>query len=166
MSFLYPADDDPKRTARRPMLAFILVTLAVGAAGSVFSEPAIRDWYAGLVHPLLTPPNWVFAPVWTTLYVVMAVAAWRVWRVAGTRSLEMIIYAVQLMLNFAWSWIFFGLRRIGLALAEILVLDLCILITAILFFRRDRLAGLLFLPYLGWTLYASFLARSLFVLNP
>jgi len=166
LSFLYSTDDDPRRAARRPMLAFILVTLAVGAGASVFSEPAIRTWYAGLAQPSFTPPNWVFAPVWTALYVVMAVAAWRVWRTTGTRSIEMLAYAIQLVFNFGWSWIFFGLHRIGLALAEILILDLGILLTAMLFFRRDRLAGLLFLPYLGWTLYASLLTRGLLLLNP
>ena len=81
MSFLDSADDDPKRAARRPLLFFVLVTLAVGAAASVFTEPNIPGWYAGLAHPTFAPPNWVFAPVWTTLYVLMAVAAWRVWRV-------------------------------------------------------------------------------------
>jgi tryptophan-rich sensory protein len=166
MSFLYPAKDDPKRAARRPMLAFILVTLAVGAAASIFSKPAIPTWYAGLVHPLLTPPNWLFAPAWTALYVLMALAAWRVWRVAGTVSREILAYAIQLALNFGWCWIFFGLQRIGPALVEILVLDLAILVTTILFFRRDRLAGLLFLPYLGWTLYTSLLNYDLARLNP
>jgi tryptophan-rich sensory protein len=166
MSFLYPSDDDPRRAQRRPLLVFVLVTSAVGAGASVFTGPQIATWYAGLVQPSFAPPSWVFAPVWTTLYVVMAVAAWRVWRVAGTRSMEMIFYAAQQILNFGWSWIFFSLHRIGLALAEILLLDLAILITAILFFRRDRLAGLLFLPYLGGTLFASLLTRDLWILNP
>jgi benzodiazapine receptor len=166
LSLFYSPDDDPKRAARRPLLAFILVTLVVGAGASVFTGPSIPTWYAGLVHPGITPPNWVFAPVWTTLYVVMAVAAWRVWRTAGTRSPEMLAYAIQLALNFGWSWIFFSLHRIGLALAEIIALDLTILITTGLFFRRDRLAGLLFLPYLGWTLFASLLTYNFSLLNP
>jgi translocator protein len=166
MSLLYPADDDPKRARQRPMLAFVLVTLFVGAGGSVFSEPALPTWYAAQVHPAITPPNWVFAPVWTTLYVVMAMAACRVWRVTGTRSLEMFAYALQLILNFGWSWIFFSLHRTLLALAEIIILDLAILITTILFFRRDRLAGLMFLPYLGWTLFASALTHAIWLLNP
>ena len=80
MSFLDSADDDPKRANRRPLLFFVLVTSAVGASASVFTEPNIAGWYAGLVHPSFAPPNWVFAPVWTTLYVLMGVAAWRVWR--------------------------------------------------------------------------------------
>ena len=101
--------------------------------------------------PSFAPPNWLFAPVWTTLYVLMAVAAWRVWRIAGTKSPEMAAYAVQLVFNFAWSAIFFAAHQIGLALVEICVLLVLILATTILFWRRDRLAGLLFLPYLAWT---------------
>ena len=73
---------DDEKKARRPLLAFLLVTLAVGALGSVVTTPAIPGWYAGLNHPAIAPPNWVFAPVWTTLYVMMAVAAWRAWKVA------------------------------------------------------------------------------------
>jgi tryptophan-rich sensory protein len=166
MSLLYPTDEDPKRAARRPMLAFILVALAVGAAGSVFSDPALRDWYVTLAHPAFSPPNWMFAWVWTALYIVMAVAAWRVWRVTGIRSPEMASYAVQLALNLGWSWLFFGLHRTGAAFAEILLLDATILVTTLLFFRRERLAGLLFLPYLGWSFFVSFLAYGLWRLNP
>ena len=85
MSFLDSAED-PKRAQRRPLLFFLLATLAVGALASVFTDPSIPTWYAGLIHPAFAPPNWLFAPVWTTLYVVMAVAAWRVWRVTGTQE--------------------------------------------------------------------------------
>jgi len=165
MSFL-DSSEDPKRAQRRPLLFFILATLIVGAAGSVVTEPNIATWYAGLVHPSFAPPNWLFAPVWTTLYVVMAVAAWRVWRLAGTRSPEMIAYAMQLIFNFAWSAIFFAAHQIGLALVEIGLLLALILATTILFWRRDRLAGLLFLPYLAWTIFAAFLNHAFWALNP
>lgn len=165
MSFLDSADDDPKRAARRSLLAFILGTLIIGAGASVFTEPSIPTWYAGLVHPAIAPPNWVFAPVWTTLYVLMAVAAWRVWRIAGTRSKEMLAYGVQLALNFAWSAIFFAAHQIGLAMIEVIVLLLAILVTTGLFFRRDLLAGLLLLPYLGWSSFAAFLTHAFWVLN-
>ena len=166
MSFLHSADDDPKRANRRPLLFFVLVTSAVGAAASVFTEPNIAGWYAGLVHPSFAPPNWVFAPVWATLYVVMAVAAWRVWRVAGTKSLEISIYILQLIFNFAWSAIFFAAHRIELAFAEICILVALVLTTTILFWKRDRLAGWLFLPYLGWTSFAAFLTYAFWTLNP
>ena len=166
MSFLDSADDDPKRAARRPLLFFLLITLAVGAAASLFTEPSIPTWYARLAHPSFAPPNWLFAPVWTALYGLMALAAWRVWRLTGTRSLEMGAYAAQLIFNFAWSGIFFGAHQIELALADIGLLLLLILATTILFWRRDRIAGLLFLPYLLWTGFAAALNEAFWALNP
>jgi translocator protein len=162
MSFLYPTGD-PKQ--HRPLYCFLLATLGVGALASLFTTSQIPTWYAGLNHPAIAPPNWVFAPVWTTLYVLMAVAAWRVWKQTGLRSAEMAAFAVQLALNFAWSAVFFGLHRIGAALIEIAVLDLATLITAILFFRRDPWAGLLFAPYMAWLLFATLLTRAFWVLN-
>jgi translocator protein len=165
MSYLDSAED-PKRAQRRPMFVFILVTLVVGAFASVFTEPNIASWYAGLVHPSFAPPNWLFAPVWTTLYVLMAIAAWRVWRVAGTKSLEMGAYVLQLIFNFAWSAIFFAAHQIGLAFVEICVLLALILATTLLFGRQDRLAGWLFLPYLAWTAFAAALNYAFWSLNP
>jgi benzodiazapine receptor len=166
MSFLYSTDEDPNRAARRPLLAFLIATLAVGAFASAFTEPSIPTWYAGLLRPSFAPPNWLFAPVWTTLYAVMAVAAWRVWRVVGLKSLEIGAYAAQLIFNFVWSAIFFAAHRIGLALADMGLLFLLVLVTTILFWRRDRIAGLLFLPYLAWTGFAAALNQAFWVLNP
>ena len=156
----------PDRTSRRPLLIFILATVAVGTLGSLFTQPNIPTWYAQLNHPSIAPPNWVFGPVWTTLYVLMAVAAWRVWRITGLKSVEILAWGVQLALNFAWSAIFFSLHRIDLALGEILVLDLAIIITALLFWRRDSIAGMLLLPYLAWTSFAALLTYRFWQLNP
>ena len=164
MSFLY-SSRDPKGAERRPLYAFLILTLAVGAAGSLFTQPSIPTWYAGLNKPAIAPPNWVFAPVWTTLYIMMAFAAWRTWRKTGLKSVEMAAFGVQLTLNLAWSAIFFGLHNIGAALIEILVLDAAILACAILFFRRDPVAGLLMFPYLGWTLFATLLTSQFRQLN-
>jgi len=150
---------------RRPLLFFILATVAVGAAGSFITQPNIPTWYAHLNHPSITPPNWVFAPVWTTLYVLMAVAAWRVWRITGLKSVELLAWGLQLGLNLAWSAIFFGLHRIGAALAEILLLDLAILYTMLLFWRRDAIAGALLLPILAWTSFATLLTYRFWQLN-
>jgi tryptophan-rich sensory protein len=163
---LLDSGEDPKLATRRPMLIFIVVTLAVGALGTVFTEPNIRGWYAGLLHPSFAPPNWVFAPVWTTLYVLMAVAAWRAWRVSGLKSPALIAYAIQLVLNLGWSAVFFGLHQIGLALIEIALLGLAILVTTILFAKADRLAAILMLPYLAWTGFAAVLNYGFFTLNP
>ena len=165
MSFLDFPDDDPKRANRRPLLAFILVTLVVGALGSIVTEPNIAKWYAGLLHPSFAPPNWLFAPVWTTLYILMAAAAWRAWRVTGLNSPAILAYGVQLALNLAWSFIFFGLHQISAALAEIGVLVLAILATMILFWRADRLAGIMMFPYLAWTCFASALTYGFWTLN-
>ena len=144
---------------------FVLATLGVGASASLFTEPNIPTWYAGLNHPAIAPPNWVFAPVWTLLYVLMGIAAWRVWRITTLKSKEMIAFAVQLALNFAWSALFFAAHRIGAAAAEAVILWLSILVTALLFWRRDRMAGLLLLPYLAWAGFAAVLTRAFWHLN-
>jgi tryptophan-rich sensory protein len=151
--------------SQRPLLLFILVTVAVGALASLVTESHISTWYARLNHPSITPPNWVFAPVWTTLYVLMAFAAWRVWRITGLKSVEMLAWGLQLALNFAWSMIFFALHKIGAALVEILLLDLAILYTLLLFWRRDTLAGALMLPYFTWTGFATLLTWRFWELN-
>ena len=164
MTFLDSAQD-PKKAERRPLYFFLLATLGVGATASLFTTPEIPTWYAALNHPSFTPPNWLFAPVWTTLYIAMAFAAWRVWKKTGLRSPEMAAFGIQLALNFAWSVLFFGLHQIGAALVEIVVLDVAVLATLVLFFRRDRPAGLLLAPYLAWILFATFLTRTFGQLN-
>jgi translocator protein len=162
MSFLYPTGDPKKH---RPLYCFLLATLGVGALASLFTTSQIPTWYAALNHPAIAPPNWVFAPVWTAFYIAMAFAAWRVWKQTGLRSIEMAVFTVQLALNFAWSAVFFGLHRIGGALVEIAALDLMVLATTILFLRRDRMAGLLFAPYLAWLLFATLLTWAFWRLN-
>jgi len=162
MGLFYSDSEDGKR---RPLLAFLLLTLAVGALGSVATEPSIPTWYAGLIKPGFNPPNWLFAPVWTALYVVMAVAAWRVWRLAGLKSPEIAAFGLQLAFNCAWSFVFFHFHLIGPAAVELAVLLALILATLILFWRRDRLAGLLLLPYLAWTGFALALNLAIWRLN-
>jgi tryptophan-rich sensory protein len=165
MSFLDFPDEDPKKRERRPLLFFVAGTLMVGALGSVITTPSIPTWYAALAHPAIAPPNWLFAPVWTTLYVLMGVAAWRAWKVCGLNSTAMTLYAIQLALNLGWSAIFFGLHQIGAALAEIVVLWLAILATLIFFWRADRIAGALLVPYLAWTGFAAVLNEAFLKLN-
>lgn len=161
----WDSDDDPKRAERRPLYLFLIATLATGAVASLFTAPAIPTWYTSLNRPAFAPPNWLLAPVWTALYILMAFAAWRVWKKTGLRSAEMAVFALQLALNLGWSVLFFGLHQIGAALMEIAVLDVAILATLILFFRRDRPAGLLLLPYLAWTLFATVLTGTFGQLN-
>jgi tryptophan-rich sensory protein len=154
-----------EQTNRRVPYAFLIGTLVVGATASVFTEPSITGWYAALTKPSFNPPNWVFAPVWTALYVAMAVAAWRAWRVAGIMSVALMLYLLQLTLNFAWSLIFFAQHLIEIALIDVAVLWIAILATTIAFFRADRIAGLLMLPYLAWVSFASALNYEIWRLN-
>ena len=136
----------------------------MGIFGSLFTP---GEWYAALEKPAWNPPDWVFAPIWTTLYLLMAIAGWRVWRTArfqaGQKALG--VFAVQLGLNVTWSFLFFGLHRIDLALFEIVVLLVVIVANAIMFARIDRLAGALFVPYVLWVAYATQLNASLWFLN-
>ena len=164
MNFAQDAQD-PKKARRRPLCYFLILTLGVGAVSSLFTTQQIPGWYSQLLRPTFAPPDWVFAPVWTLLYILMAIAGWRVWEKTGLKSLAMASFALQLALNFAWCVLFFAMHQIGIALVEILVLDLAILATALLFFRHDRAAGLLFLPYLAWTVFASLLTRAIWRLN-
>lgn len=124
--------------------------------GGLFTGPAIPTWYASLNKPWWTPPNWLFGPVWTLLYVSMAVAAWLVWRRRGVGGAapQLGLFAAQLALNALWSLLFFGLRDPGLAFAEILLLWLAILATALSFRRVSRPAAMLMAPYLLWVTYA------------
>lgn len=158
-------DRDAQPGKNRPLMAFLIIALLVGAAGSLFSEPNIETWYAGLVKPVFNPPNWVFAPVWTALYILMAVAAWRVWRITGTKAPEMWAWMIQLTLNFFWSAIFFGTHQLLVALLELAALWLAVAVTLVMFFRKDRIAGLLLLPYLAWVSFAFSLNWALWRLN-
>lgn len=150
------------------LVLFVALCLGVGAAGSAFTQTSVDGWYAWLAKPSFNPPNEVFAPVWTTLYVMMAVAAWRVWRSSDsdTRRGPLMLFALQLLLNLGWSIVFFGLQKIGAAVATIFVLDVGVIVTMLAFRAIDRIAGLLMVPYLAWVAFASVLNIALWRLNP
>lgn len=148
------------------LVGFLALTLGVGILAGLVTEPNVATWYPALTKPSFNPPNWVFAPVWTLLYALMAIAGWRVWRVTDFGGRPMLYWAAQLALNFAWSFIFFGAHQILAALIEIAVLWLMVLVTAIAFFRVDRLAGWLFVPYLAWVSFATALNAAIHHLNP
>jgi tryptophan-rich sensory protein len=144
------------------------LALLVGALGGLATASSVETWYAGLRKAALTPPNALFGPVWTTLYVLMALAAWRVWRAAapsGGRGRALGLYAAQLALNLGWSVLFFGLRRPDLALAELIVLLAAVLAAALAFWRIDRPAGLMMAPYAAWTAFAGYLNFEVWRLN-
>lgn len=146
------------------LIVFILITFLAPAA-SVFGMPG--EWYASLNKPSWNPPSWIFGPVWTTLYLMMAVAAWLVWLSGSGRAQRkaLSLYFVQLVLNAAWSPLFFGLKMPGVAFAEILLLLAAVIATAVVFTRISRPAGLLLYPYIAWVAFASFLNFTLWRMN-
>lgn len=144
------------------LVVFVGLALTAGAVGSQF-EPGL--WYAGLVKPSWNPPNWVFAPVWSLLYVLMGIAAWLVWCRVRVVGWPLTIWFFQLVLNAVWSWLFFGLHRPGLAFAEIIVLFVAVLATTMVFIRVHLSAGLLLVPYTLWVAFASALNLTLWRLN-
>jgi len=143
----------------------LLVCLGAGWLGSLLTRPSLATWYEGLTKPHWTPPNWIFAPVWTTLYVSMAVAAWLVWRRKSLATIPMQFFLVQLLLNVAWSAVFFRLHSPGWAFIEIVAFWCAILLTAIAFGRIVRIAGWLMTPYLLWVSYAAALNFAIWRLN-
>lgn len=144
---------------------WLLLSFSAAAIGSLFTPGA---WYDGLTKPSWTPPSWVFAPVWSILYAMMGVAAWRVWEQRGMGRVRpaLVLFVVQLALNAAWSWLFFGVRSPALAGIEILFLWAALGATVLAFWRVDRLAGALLLPYLLWVGFAAVLNFRLWRLNP
>ena len=147
---------------------FVLVPLAVGFLSGMSTADGVRTWYQDIAKPSFNPPDRVFGPVWTALYVSMGVAAFLVWRTGPDRSAvrpALAWFAAQLVANGAWSLIFFGLRNPGLAFVEIVLLLGMIVVTTRLFWRRSRVAGALMLPYLAWVSFATILNFSIWRLN-
>jgi translocator protein len=159
--------DSARKRDTLGFIAFLAPCLAVSAIGAAATATSVGTWYQTLAKPPFNPPNWVFAPVWTALFFMMALAAWRVWRQIGLRKARwaLTLFALQLALNLGWSVVFFGYRSIGAALAEIVVLLLAILTTTVVFWRRDRVAGMLFIPYAAWVAFATVLNAALWRLN-
>ena len=149
------------------LCAFVALCLAISAIGAWITAQSVGTWYRTLQKPVFNPPDWVFAPVWTLLYLMIALAGWRVWRRVGLSGARagMAAYSAQLALNLAWSFLFFGGRMIGIALAEIVLLLVVIGVNAVLFWRTDRLAGWLLVPYAAWVAFACVLNFALWRLN-
>jgi tryptophan-rich sensory protein len=146
-------------------LAVILICCFIPAwFGSMFKP---GEWYANLHKPPWSPPNWIFAPVWTLLYTLMGISAWMIWKRGGLAAavLPLVLFSIQLVLNGLWSWLFFGLKSMALAFTEIMVLWLAILATILAFWVREPLAAVLLVPYLLWVGFAAFLNFTLWQLN-
>lgn len=146
----------------------LALPLLVGITGSAFTETGEGSWFQTIQKPGWNPPGWLFAPVWTTLYILMGIAFFIVWKSSADEKLKrpaMIFWIIQLVFNFFWTIIFFNKHEIGFALAEILILWLLILITIFLFARISKLAAWLLVPYIGWVSFASMLTYAIWQLN-
>ena len=144
---------------------FPVACIGGGAASGLATPPG--EWYASLAKPTWTPPGWVFGPAWTLLYTLMAVAAWQVWRRRAATDVRMplALFAIQLVLNLAWTPLFFGMQRPGLALAEIVVMLAVILATTASFVRVSTTATVLMLPYCAWVCFATALNWAIWQMN-
>jgi tryptophan-rich sensory protein len=152
------------------LAGFVALCFAVAGAGGAVTATSVGGWYQAPAKPAFNPPDWVFGPVWTILYAMIAVAGWRIWRLRGwtTRGAlnpALLAWALQLGLNLSWSFLFFGAGMIGGALVEIVVLLAAIGATARLFWRIDRPAAWLLAPYGAWVAYATLLNAALWRLN-
>ncbi len=144
------------------LILFLALVLGGGLALGFLTAPG--EWYAGLAKPSFNPPAWLFGPVWTMLYILIAIAGWRVWQ--GDRSgWPMTLWWVQLALNFLWTPVFFAAHQIGLALVVILLMLAAILAFIVTAWRLDRVAAWLFVPYAAWVAFASLLNGSIWMLN-
>lgn len=147
------------------LLAWILISESVGVLGSLFTFRSITTWYADLNRPVLAPPNWLFGPVWAFLYGLMGIAAYRAWLKTDIRNRALLVFYLQLLLNFSWTLVFFGGRSIKGGLAVITLLLISIVWNIQEFYRVDKTAGYLLIPYLVWVSFAAFLNYRLYVLN-
>jgi tryptophan-rich sensory protein len=156
--------------ARSPLVAlafWIGLCVLVGIISGLLTRRDVAGWYAGLKKPSFNPPNWIFGPVWTALYILMSLAAWMVWSQPASqlRNYALTWFAIQLALNFLWSMIFFRWHAIAGALGEVSFLWLAILATMVMFWEVRPLAGWLLVPYLAWVSFATALNLGIFRLN-
>jgi len=150
------------------LIAAILACLLAGIIGSVFTAPSIPTWYTALNKPSLQPPNWLFGPAWTTLYILMGIALYLVWSAKATpktKNTALMVFALQLALNAIWSIIFFGAHMTLLAFIEIILLWAAIAYTIVLFNKISRPAAYLLVPYILWVSFASYLNFAIWLLN-
>ena len=149
------------------LIISILLPMVVGGLSGFLTANSINDWYVTLNQPSFNPPNWVFGPVWTTLYLIMGISLFRIWRLPATeeRNQAIKIFALQMTLNFFWSLIFFKWHLIGLALVEIILMWLLIAAMIHHFRKLDAAAGYMNIPYLLWVSFASVLNGAYFILN-
>ena len=154
-----------------PLVSFLVcqtLCFSVAFLGSQATMLGLPTWYPALNKPAFNPPGWVFAPVWTVLYFLMGLALWQIWRSEPSRgrSRAIAIFAVQLVLNALWSWLFFAWHQLALSFYEIVALDVAILATIVFFSKVRNSAAWLLVPYLAWSCFASVLTFTIWRLNP
>ena len=149
------------------LIISILLPLSVGAVAGMFTSQAVPTWYASLNRPSFSPPNWVFGPVWTSLYILLGISFFLIWKEEASkgRDLAIKVFLVQMLLNFAWSFLFFYFNLIGAALIEIILLWTSIAAMIYLFYKIKPLAAYLNIPYLLWVSFATILNAGYYFLN-
>ena len=158
----------PQKFQFLPFVICLLIPLTIGFAGSLLTTPSVKTWYTTINKPSFNPPNSVFGPVWSSIFVLIGIALYLVWRERKNVSgygWSILVYFLQLILNLMWSYLFFYQHHIGFALIEIFILLIAIIANAFIFYRINKTAGLLFIPYILWVSFASYLTYSIFILN-
>lgn len=147
------------------LVVSLAVPLLAGGLGALFTNDAIQNWYPLLTKPSFSPPNWLFGPVWTLLYILMGVACYRIWTQGKIPTAKMTLYWIQLAFNAIWSPLFFGLHSPLLGMIDIVIMLILIVSTLISFYRTDKVAGYLLMPYLAWVSFATVLNGAILWLN-
>ncbi len=155
------------KTLLLKLLVSIMLPLSMGTIAGMFTAQSVPEWYATLNRPSFNPPNWIFGPVWTTLYVLMGISLFLIWKqdVSKERNLAILFFLIQLILNFVWSFIFFYFNMIGFALVEIILLWISIAMMLVLFYKIKPMATYINIPYLLWVTFATVLNASYYFLN-
>ena len=142
----------------------LLITFAAPAIGSYATSTFKEPWYSGIILPVFNPPSWVFAPVWSSLYLMMSLAIWRIWINIFDRKL-LKIYFMHIFFNSTWTIVFFGFHQIGLALINLIIILVFIIILMKEYYSKDKISFYLMIPYISWSSYALVLNSAIFILN-
>lgn len=162
-----PSFSPNHRTRVFALIAFMVLCLMISAIGGAVTATSVNDWYAALEKPFFNPPDWLFGPVWTVIYFLIALSGWRVWLRHGIANAKgpFAVYGAQLAANLAWSFLFFGAQSPLLALIDSVLLLALVIANCRIFFIRDRLAGIMLVPYCLWVAYATLLNAAIWHLN-
>ena len=149
------------------LLVSLALPLGLGVIAGLFTSASVPEWYATLNRPSFSPPNWLFGPVWTVLYILLGFSFFLIWKqtVSKERNIAIFVFIIQLVLNFAWSFIFFYFNLIGFALIEIILLWISIIIMIVVFYKIKPIAGYINIPYFLWVTFATILNASYYFLN-